>query len=360
MNVLVLNFLLLHIYAFIFLYLYKDRRSKKIFIIAVTVQMIVLNGLRSRYVGVDTLRYEKRFIEISQNTDIPRLTDEPAYDFLQQIVVFYTDNFHVWLFIVSVFIFTALGYFIYRYSSNYYLSYILLITLDYFDFAFSGIRQMIAMVIILFTFKYVIEKKLSGFLLIVFIASLFHLSAVVVLPLYFIVNLDWDKTNLSIIFFSYMIIFLLRYDIGWVFLNLYYRSDMEMVARFFNPNTIGRLSLFILGLVILGVIITNPFKCKERTNIVLINIMLFSFVIQSFSSVSYLFTRLNMYYLFFIILYVPNLFINLDKLPKLLNRVDRRYYEVIIKIIIVVVLTIYYVNATQVESNILPYSFFWM
>lgn len=360
MNVLVMNFLLLHIYAFIFLYLHKDIRSKKIFVIVTTVQMIILNGLRSRHVGIDTLRYEKRFLQIGENTEFPSIVEEPAFDFVQQVVIFYTDNFNVWLFLVSSFVFSAIGLFVYRYSSNYYISYILIITLDYFDFAFSGMRQMIAMVIILFTYKYVIEKKLLQFVLIVFIASLFHLSAVVVLPLYFIVNVDWNKINLSLIFFAYMIVYFLRYDIGWLFLNLYYRSDTEMVNRFFNPNSIGRLSLFILGLVVLGAIVTNPFKYKVRENIVLINIMLFSFILQSFSSVSYLFTRLNMYYLFFIIIYLPNIFKNIDKLPKPLNRIDHRYYNLIINTLIIIILTVYYINATQVESNILPYSFFWM
>src|SRR5699024_3848226 len=99
MNVLIVNYLLINVYAFIFLYLFKSVKGKKLFISITTIQLIILNGLRDKTVGTDTLRYEKRFIEAQSATSFPKLSGEPAYDILQRIVLFYTKNFNFWLFV---------------------------------------------------------------------------------------------------------------------------------------------------------------------------------------------------------------------------------------------------------------------
>lgn len=359
MNVLIVNYLLINVYAFIFLYLFKSVKGKKLFISITTIQLIILNGLRDKTVGTDTLRYEKRFIEVQSATSLPKLTDEPAYDILQRIVLFYTKNFNFWLFVVSIIMFVMLGIFIYKYSSNYYFSYIIFITLEFLDFSFSGIRQMLAMIIVLCSYKFILEKKPLKFVAFIFLASLFHFSALICLPIYVISNIKWNKMNLYIVISTYILMYLIRFDIGWYFLKLYYRGEPEMVNDYFSSNSIGRLSLFILILIILGVIITNPFKYKVRQNAVLINIMIASFFIQSLSSVSYLFTRLNKFYLFFIIIYLPNLLTNFDKLPKKIRDIDNRYYYTLLISSLILILTVYYINVSKDFTNLLPYSFFW-
>src|SRR5690606_19464441 len=88
------------------------------------------------------------------------------------------------LFVISIYLFV-----IKRFSNNYILSVFIYITFGFYTFLFNGLRQGIAMAVCFLALPYLINKnKLKYFLLIV-IASLFHTSAWVMLPFYFLVHM---------------------------------------------------------------------------------------------------------------------------------------------------------------------------
>jgi hypothetical protein len=57
---------------------------------------------------------------------------------------------------------------------------------EFFFWGMNGVRQFTAMSIWLFSIRYITNKKLLKYLLIIFIASLFHRSVLILLPFYFI------------------------------------------------------------------------------------------------------------------------------------------------------------------------------
>lgn len=58
-----------------------------------------------------------------------------------------------------------------------------------FSTGLNIMRQVAAASILLYSMKYVFDRKLKKFVLMVIIASMFHISAIIILPLYFM----WDK-----------------------------------------------------------------------------------------------------------------------------------------------------------------------
>ena len=76
-----------------------------------------------------------------------------------------------------------------KYSRNYWLSMFLFVaSTDYLSWMHNGMRQFIAVVLIFVFIPLIVRKKYISMILVVLIASQFHLSALIFLPFIFIVN----------------------------------------------------------------------------------------------------------------------------------------------------------------------------
>jgi|SRR5690625_343143 len=359
MNILELNLLLILIYAFIFLFIIRTRLSKLLFIIVTTLQLIIINGLRHMSVGVDTVRYFKRFMEIV-NGEVELFTKESGYNIAQIIINIFSDNFNVWLTIAASFIFVPLAIFIYKNSSRVFVSYILYLGLDFYLFTFNGLRQSIAIIIVLLSYNYIINKKFLKFLLIILVATSFHTSAIIFVPMYFLAHIKWSKIYMFMLGFIVILFYIFRFQIGKLLTILYYDDATWALDRYEISGGIGGTAIMIFIIILLGIAIYNPNKYFDKENIVLSNIMIISFIIQMLSSFSYLFTRLNMFYLVFIILYIPYLFEKIGKGTIKLRPKEATAIESFGKLFLIILLVIHYYNNTLIDGfEILPYNFFW-
>lgn len=356
MDILIINLILIFIYG-IFLLPFKNKTLDKLFILLVTTQLIFFNGFRHSSVGNDTPRYVQKFYNVILSTsysDLKLLGDEIGYSVTQKLFSLFSTNFNLWLLAVSVFLYLLLGIFLYKHSERIFISYLLFIGLGFYEFSFSGIRQIISIILILITFKYIVNKQLIRFLVFILLAISFHYSAIVFLPMYFLAHIRVRSYHLIILVSTYILMYSFRNPIG-KFLSVLYK-DERVLDRYEISNSIGGLAIFILIIIIVGYIVYNPIKYADKKNTVLSNIMIISFFIQSLSSFSYLFTRLNMFYLIFIILYIPMIIDNFNKVPLKNNRI----VALIFKTSILVVITYHYINKVGDDgAGIRPYLFFW-
>lgn len=146
-------------------------------------------GLRSR--GADTSAYVNEFIWMPDNVSAAFAylfsgEKDTGYRFLE--IVFkavVSKDFHAWLMFVAMCTGIPIMITYRRYSLYYFYSIFLFITSTTVVWMFNGIRQMLA-ASILFGFGYLIEqKRFIKFLLVVFLCSLIHGTAWLMLPMYF-------------------------------------------------------------------------------------------------------------------------------------------------------------------------------
>ena len=106
-----------------------------------------------------------------------------------------------YLFIIALVQCTIVAFFFRKYSSNYSMSFFLFVaSAEYFSWIFNGMRQFLAVVITLTAFKYLLDKQYIKYVLIVLIASTIHMTAIIMLPLAFVVQgKPWNKKTLLII-----------------------------------------------------------------------------------------------------------------------------------------------------------------
>ncbi len=154
------------------------------------ILLTLFAGFRSDRVGTDTRYYTRNFnSQLDVEYFIFDKTVEFGYQLLEYALLSVTSHYFWLLTLTSFIVLYCYLKIIKKYSVNYLFSVFLFITLGFYTFLFNGLRQGIAMAIFTIALPFLLEKRLLPYLLVCFIGSLFHISALFMIPFYFIVNL---------------------------------------------------------------------------------------------------------------------------------------------------------------------------
>ena len=123
---------------------------------------------------------------------------EFGYVLLNMAVTLFSSNRYIFILVVTLLIYACLYFSFKRHTNNYAFAIILFLGLWFF-FSFTYLRQVLGASFAWLAIKYVIERDLKRFLVIVFIAASFHNSAIMVLPLYFIPIKTFEKKRILIV-----------------------------------------------------------------------------------------------------------------------------------------------------------------
>jgi len=189
--------------------------------------LFITSGLRFE-TAVDWVNYKLYFKNVDYIHDIfnqgfldffIKHPKEPLFTILNSLVKAFTNNVQVLFFLISLFTTTLLFKSINNYTQKKYFLFSILLyyVLIFFILDMSGIRQCIALNILFYSFKFLNEKRLKRFLFFVFLASMFHYSAIVFVFGVFLRK----KVNLSIITTLFLVgmgVFLFR--IRWMVFSI--------------------------------------------------------------------------------------------------------------------------------------------
>jgi hypothetical protein len=198
-------FILLSLFSFLSL---LNSRTRKINYYWILFFFFVFTaGLRFE-TGTDYFSYQEIFNQTNsidvfllsgQLSDIPV---EPLYSLLNSVFKTFKLNLNFMFlfisFVTNLLLFSSFKKYLGRYKILALVTYYCFV---YFTLDMSGVRQSIAINIFLFSFRYIKSKSFLKYFLLVFIAALFHVSALLCLVFYFIL----DRTYKSI----YLLIFLI-------------------------------------------------------------------------------------------------------------------------------------------------------
>ena len=202
--------------------------------------------------------------------------------------------------------------FIKKYSANRCLSLLLFLPL-YFQFDMQAARTAVAISICLMGITYVLDRKFLHFCAVIFLAMLFHRSAVIVLPIYFLMNFHINLVIGGIAIISSMcfvtfvgvdrtilsILQILKFDSFYVRYYGYISSE-EFGYRFslFDPRLLICILIYIVA----------KLACKRVSKLenLLINISLVNVLIMVLFSEHTIFCcRLSAFYNVYSIVLVP-------------------------------------------------------
>ena len=188
-------------------------------------------------------------------------------------------------------------------SKNLYLSMLIYITLFYLD-TFSTIRQALAVAVTIWGFKYVKEKKLLTYVIIIGIASIIHSIAIIALPIYFIYN----NCKLKIIMIASVCIVIGGNLIIKIILNFnYFKHYAAYFDGTIENNGASKVVLMFYLVVSMCLFLTlvygkNSNDIKQLMSIVLCGVV-FPLLLGTQSGI-----RVASFYFQYLILLVPELY----------------------------------------------------
>lgn len=234
------------------------------FILSVLI-FAVVSGLRYE-VGADYGMYLSLYEDYRLNGILHRDTLEPAFVFIIRLFgemnLHYSVFFGFWAALQIGFI-----YYAFRHNKK-VLPYIAVCFIlgPYFLSCMNGIRQMVVACIFVFSVEFIQKRQFWYFLTVVLLSAMIHKSAIFLLPLYFILNLNIDfpnkKTNYILLglfvllgMFPYWIS-ILKFTFGvleQIGYGAYITHLNEVVSGNFTPLNWGpgRISLFVIDLIII-------------------------------------------------------------------------------------------------------------
>lgn len=169
--------------------------------------------------------------------------------------------FQFLLFIIAFFIYFTYAKYIRNNSPNKLLS-LTIFYLTGFVFSLILLRQFIAVCIGLKAFQYVIKRKQIAFLITVGVALLFHFTALVLLPVYYLYGIRPSKKNLLILFVSFIGI-ILAFNV----VALYMASFSEYYAHYIGKETESSIVRLFMKIYIMAIYIFSLKKCAIEKNI---------------------------------------------------------------------------------------------
>lgn len=228
---------------------------------------------------------------------------EPAYNFLVKCISVFSDSSLTFFAITSSII--LLGYYlsIKRYSLIPWLS-VLIFFLNNYGMSLLVLRQFMAMSICYISIKYVLERKIWSFVFLLLLAFLFHQTAIIFFPIYFLYGIKSQKrlfiylSLFGILAFVYVRI-LFMFSTG--FLKGY---DVYLAHGVEGTNYTGffiLLCVFIYRIYVLKSLLYNSPLDRFFSLILSIGLII-SFVGVGYNPT----TRLNMYYSDMVYLIMPN------------------------------------------------------
>ena len=237
--------------------------------------LIIISGIRYG-VGQD---YFYTYVPIFRNVLSGKINGtwgEIGYIYLNKFVTLFTSDYSVIFLLTSIIFIYFTFKAIYEQSDNISFSIMLLVLMGYYFCFMNGIRQMLAASILIYSIKFIKEKKLKKFLIFVLMATMLHTSSLLFIPLYFISSLEINYKIIAVITFMFyalsnIISSLLLKIIGLTKYSWYLDST-------YKAERTGFIMILINFMILVFALIFN----KDKKNDIYIKIQWFAVLSMAF------------------------------------------------------------------------------
>lgn len=181
-------------------------KPNKFLVLAALATLVTVSGLRANIGDTYFYRYAYDFNDFTWDYILSE--KDIGFGLVQMLLKNYvSEDSQVLIFTTAFITNTLIVYILYNYSRMIEISLFIYITGGLFLVSMNGIRQVLAASIAFIAIKYLINGNMIRYFLVVVLASLFHQSALILLPFYFLVRAKaWSKATLGLIIISVVIV----------------------------------------------------------------------------------------------------------------------------------------------------------
>lgn len=303
-----------------------------------------------RYVtGFDYRFYESAFQTIAASGLTGVRWSEPGYLLLNLTVSLFCNDYRAFLFIFHFLLTTLVFAWIGRYSPSPWLSVFLFITLQHFALSMNFLRQALAAAIILWVYPFLKARRFFPACGIVLLAACFHRTALIMLPLCFLISLPPSKLHYGLSAFATGIIYFMMDPLIQVAVTIVPKYQHYLTEKYWQGNSFLYI-LFPLGCFLFTIPLFRQTGRESSISPVLANSMFYSLLIQLFITRHFILERLSIYVAIFALLTLPE---------AVLVPCQRLSSRVRTGLLIVGALTYFLFAASQGFHGVYPYHGVW-
>ncbi|MES5918248.1 EpsG family protein [Bacillus cereus group sp. RP37] len=180
-------------------------KPNRLLIIMAALSLVLVAGLRNN-IG-DTYFYMHAYNVTEFNWEYIQNNKDMGFNIFQMILKGYTDDPQAMVFITALITNLLIVVTLYKYSRLIEISLYVYITSGMYLVSMNGIRQYLAAAIVFAATKYIFDGNWKMYVLIVLFASTFHQSALVLIPVYFLIRRRaWSGITFILLFLAVLIV----------------------------------------------------------------------------------------------------------------------------------------------------------
>ena len=343
------------------IHVFVTDKKQMFFISGVTVLFIIIIGGFRFEVGADWFAYNNLFVSLGSSADLLNSREEKLFLFTFYFLRFFTSNFSIAIFILFTISFFLKLMVMNQYSPNIFLSLVSYCSTIFLIYDLNGIRQGIALSIVLISITSIMERKFWQYLFVLIVAVFFHTSAIIFVPFYWIANMDISLKRM--LTYSLIILFIsipLRlFVLSNPLFSFLLTTDSLMHYNSYLLDNGSNKSVEILSvavfqrLLILGLLLYNYRKINANESLkrLLLNGCFVSFIVFILFSFSSEFAaRLSFYFKSMELLIFP----------MIVAAQNRLYLKIVYSLIFIVLAFLATHRLLRVQDNgLVPYQFYF-
>lgn len=285
----------------------KVEKRDKLYCILATIILSIFVGLRDwRSCGVDMFRYYYTYESTSNMSFSECINIREGSNFLYFLLCKFFSSLHVsyqfFLFIISLFFISSNFYLIKTKSESPFLCTILFLGLGAFTFSFSGLKQIVAMSLIIWVYIFSECNKMRKCYIFLLLAIFIHPTSIIFIPYLILRRVKFNICVLGALIVFLIFIFIFRVQIGYILTLLYHEG--EVYGDYVSKESLSGLSLMLVLFALHYLMFMprlNYFNVLATPKVIsLLYLIIVSIGIQACASYAYTFTRLNLYFMLFI------------------------------------------------------------
>lgn len=330
--------------------------KKNLLLIIIALSLPILLATFRYGIGTDYFNYFRNFLNAEHISLIERYEIKSVVEifrFLMLKIGLIFNNYSVVLGLYAVLSIVIIYFAINNDKNKAYIGTIFFLYLCiYYPSSLNVMAQFVAIPLVAYSFKYIFKKQIYRYTIIIFIASLFHTTAIIAYPVYFL----WNEKKVDLISKWKIVLVILSI----VAITFNYQGILEIISQvdvfsnyvtYVEENDTGNNRDLILKIVLFLMVfmLRKPLIRYDSKNKLYILLILFNMILGFTGFSSPWVKRASLYFEIVQLFMVPSLIqIFRNKNDKFL------IYLLIISYAIVYFILVYYIIG---NSDVLPYEF---
>ncbi|WP_028611943.1 EpsG family protein [Paenibacillus harenae] len=269
-------------------------QPNKVLAAGAALTLVLVAGLRNN-IG-DTVFYihSYRVDDFSWGSIIQK--KDIGFGLLQMLLKQISNDPQILLFVTAMITNLLIVAVLYKYSRQLDLSLYIYITSGAFIVSMNGVRQFLAAAMVFAVTKSLFDGKWKTYMLVVLFASFIHQSALIMIPLYFIVRRKaWTGVTFLFLFLAILVV-------------MGFQQFSELLFSALKDTQYGDYASFeeggasVLRVIVLGLPLIIAFLGREKLRLIfpksdiIVNLTIVGFALMVISTQNWIFARMNIYF----------------------------------------------------------------